>query len=85
MNAVDRRWLWLVDYSPHALGLAGLLLGVTVTPALLPLGRVALGVALFAWLAEAEGFALPRPGRRPIVMTRSGHGGVNASDCVLST
>jgi hypothetical protein len=24
-------------------------------------------------------------GRRPIVMTRSGQGGVNASDCVLST
>lgn len=67
MNAVDRRWLWLVDYTPHALGLAGLLLGATVTPALLPLGWVALGVALFAWLAEAEGFALPRPGRRPIV------------------
>jgi hypothetical protein len=67
MKAVDRRWLWLVDHSPHALGLAGLLLGATVAPALLPLGWVALGVALFAWLAEAEGFALPRPGRRPIV------------------
>lgn len=67
MTRLDRLWPWLVDHSPHALGLAFLLLGATVAPALLPLGWLALGLALFAWLAEAEGYALPRPGRRPIV------------------
>ncbi len=67
METGDRRWLWLVDHLPHALGLACLVLGATVAPAVLPLGWVALGLALFTWLAEAEGFALPRPGRRPIL------------------
>jgi len=65
--ALEPPWLWLVDHSPHALGLALVLLGATVAPAALPLGWVALGLALFAWLAEVEGFALPRPGRSPIV------------------
>ncbi len=67
MTRLDRLWPWLVDHSLQVLGLAFLMLGATIAPALLPLGWLALGLALFAWLAEAEGFALPRPGRRPIV------------------
>jgi hypothetical protein len=63
---LEHPWLWAVDHSLHLSGFVLLLLGVTVAPAALPLGWVALGVALFAWLAEAEGFALPRPGRSPI-------------------
>jgi hypothetical protein len=60
-------WLWTVDHLPHFLGLGFLLLGATVLPAALPLGWTALGLALFAWMAEVEGFALPRPGRLAIV------------------
>jgi hypothetical protein len=63
---LEHPWLWAIDHSPHVSGFVLLLLGVTVAPAALPLGWVALGVALFAWLAEAEGLPLPRPGRSPI-------------------
>jgi hypothetical protein len=59
-------WLWAVDHAPHGLGLALLLVGSSIAPAALPFAWTALGLALFAWLAEAEGFALPRPGRTPI-------------------
>lgn len=59
-------WLWAVDHSPHLSGFVLLLLGATVAPAALPLGWAALAIALFAWLAEVEGFPLPRPGRSPI-------------------
>jgi hypothetical protein len=63
---LDHTWLWAIDHTPHVSGFVLLLLGVTVVPAALPLGWTALGLALFAWLAEVEGFALPRPGRSAI-------------------
>ncbi len=55
--------LWLADHGLAAGGLALLALGATVWPLALPLGCTALGLAFFAWVAEADGIALPRPGR----------------------
>jgi hypothetical protein len=55
--------LWLADHGLAAGGLALLVLGATVWPLALPLGWAALGLAFFAWVAEADGVALPRPGR----------------------
>jgi hypothetical protein len=59
--------LWLVD---HALPVAGAVLlaaGALWSPWLTPLGWTALGLAALAWLAESNGYAIPRPGRAPIV------------------
>lgn len=55
--------LWLADHGLAASGLALLALGATVWPVAVPLGWTALGLAFFAWVAEADGFAVPRPGR----------------------
>jgi hypothetical protein len=55
--------LWLADHGLAAGGLALLVLGATAWPLGLPLGWAALGLAFFAWVAEADGIALPRPGR----------------------
>jgi hypothetical protein len=55
--------LWLADHGLPAGGLALLALGATAWPPGLPLGWAALGLAFFAWVAEADGLAVPRPGR----------------------
>jgi hypothetical protein len=58
--------LWLADHGLAGAGLALLVLGATAWPLALPLGWTALGLAFFAWVAEADGIALPRPGRAVI-------------------
>jgi hypothetical protein len=58
--------LWLADHGLVAGGLALLALGVTAWPLALPLGATALALTFFAWVAEADGIALPRPGRAVI-------------------
>jgi hypothetical protein len=55
--------LWLADHGLLAGGLVLLVVGATVWPLGLPLGWAALGLAFFAWVAEADGLAVPRPGR----------------------
>jgi hypothetical protein len=55
--------LWLADHALSAGGLALLVLGTTAWPLALPLGCAALGLAVVASLAEADGIAVPRPGR----------------------
>ena len=55
--------LWMADHALALGGLALVALGVTSLPFALPLGWAALGLAFFAWVAEADGIALPRPGR----------------------
>jgi hypothetical protein len=55
--------LWLADRALVAGGLALLAVGATASPPALSLGWAALGLAFFAWVAEADGLALPRPGR----------------------
>jgi hypothetical protein len=57
---------WLADHGLAAGGLALLGVGATAWPLALPLGWTALGLAFFAWVAEADGIALPRPGRAAI-------------------
>ena len=62
-----RTMLWLAD---HALPLAGvglLTAGQVWAGGLTPLGWALLGLAALAWLAESNGYAIPRPGRAPIV------------------
>jgi hypothetical protein len=58
--------LWLADHGLAAGGLALLVLGATAWPLALPLGWTALGLAFFAWVAETDGIAVPRPGRAVI-------------------
>jgi len=58
--------LWLADHGLAAGGLALVLLGATAWPIALPLGWTALVLAFFAGVAEADGIALPRPGRAVI-------------------
>jgi hypothetical protein len=55
--------LWLADHALAAGGLALLALGATAWPLALPLGWTALGLVFLAWVAEADGVAVPRPGR----------------------
>jgi hypothetical protein len=57
---------WVADHVLAAGGLVLVVLGLTAWPLALPLGWAALGLAFFAWVAEADGIALPRPGRMPI-------------------
>ena len=61
--------LWLADHGLAAGGLALLVVGATTWPLALPLGWTALGLAFFAWVAEADGIAVPRPGRA-VIRTR---------------
>jgi hypothetical protein len=58
--------LWMADLAPALGGLALVALGVAGLPFALPLGWAALGIAFFAWVAEADGIALLRPGRAAI-------------------
>jgi hypothetical protein len=63
-NPVAREMgFWLADHGLAVGGLALLVLGATLWPLALPLGWTALGLAFFAWVAEADGVAVPRPGR----------------------
>jgi len=55
--------LWLADHGLAVVGLALLVVGATAWPLALPLGWAALGLAFFAWVAETDGVAVPRPGR----------------------
>lgn len=58
---------WLAD---HALPLAGVVLlaaGQIGAGWLTPVGWAALALAALAGLAESNGYAIPRPGRAPIV------------------
>jgi len=58
--------LWLADHALPLGGVALVALGVTGLPMALPLGWTALALAFFGWVAEAEGIAVPRPGRLAI-------------------
>jgi hypothetical protein len=58
--------LRLADHALPAAGAGLLLLGVTALPSALTPGWAALALAFFAWVAEADGLAVPRPGRVPI-------------------
>jgi hypothetical protein len=53
----------LVDSALPILGLGLLLIGAAAEPRILPLAWTALGLAFIGWVAEADGLALPRPGR----------------------
>ena len=55
--------LWLADRALVGGGLVLVVVGVAASPTALSLGWAALGLAFFAWVAEADGLALPRPGR----------------------
>jgi hypothetical protein len=54
---------WLADHALAAGGLGLLVVGATTWPPALSLGWGALGLAFFAFVAEADGLAVPRPGR----------------------
>ncbi len=62
-NGRSRFGLWMADHALALGGLALVALGATGLPMGLPLGWAALGLAFFAWVAEAEGISVPRPGR----------------------
>jgi len=71
-HSADRRWgSWLADHGLAIGGLALLAVGAATSWWAMSLGWAALAIAFFAWVAEAEGFALPRPGR---VAIRAGGG-----------
>ena len=59
--------LRLLDLALPLGGLALIALGWMAWPPALSLGWLALGLAFFAWVAEADGLPLPRPGRAPIL------------------
>jgi hypothetical protein len=58
--------LRIADHALPAMGVGLLLLGVTALPPALTPGWAFLALAFFAWVAEADGLAVPRPGRAPI-------------------
>ena len=63
-HSADRRWgFWLADHGLAMGGLALLAVGAATSWWAMSLGWAALAIAFFAWVAEAEGFAVPRPGR----------------------
>jgi hypothetical protein len=66
-HSADRRWgFWLADHGLAMGGLALLAVGAATSWWAMSLGSGALAIAFFAWVAEAEGFAVPRPGRMAI-------------------
>ena len=63
-QSADRRWgFWLADHGLAMGGLALLAVGAATSWWAMSLGWAALAIAFFAWVAEADGFAVPRPGR----------------------
>jgi hypothetical protein len=63
-HSADRRWgLWLADHGLAVGGLALLAVGAATSWWAMSLGWAALVIAFFAWVAEADGFAVPHPGR----------------------
>ena len=71
-HSADRRWgFWLADHGLAMGGLALLAVGAATSWWAMSLGWAALAIAFFAWVAEADGFAVPRPGR---VAIRTGGG-----------
>ena len=63
-HSADRRWgFWLADHGLAMGGLALLAVGAATSWWAMSLGWAAVAIAFFAWVAEAEGFAVPRPGR----------------------
>lgn len=57
---------WVVDHTPAVVGLLALALSPG-RPAWAAVAAAALGLALLQWLAETNGYHLPRPGRTRIV------------------
>jgi hypothetical protein len=71
-HSADRQWgFWLADHGLAMGGLALLAVGAATSWWAMSLGWAALAIAFFAWVAEADGFAVPRPGR---VAIRTGGG-----------
>ena len=63
-HSADRRWgFWLADHGLAMGGLALLAVGAATSWWAMSLGWAAVAIAFFAWVAETEGLALPRPGR----------------------
>ena len=63
-HSADRRWgFWLADHGLAMGGLALLAVGAATSWWAMSLGWAALAIAFFAWVAEADGLAVPRPGR----------------------
>ena len=63
-HSAARRWgFWLADHGLAMGGLALLAVGAATSWWAMSLGWAAVAIAFFAWVAEAEGFAVPRPGR----------------------
>jgi hypothetical protein len=63
-HSADRRWgSWLADHRLAMGGLALLVLGAATSWWAMSLGWAALAIAFFAWVAETDGLAVPRPGR----------------------
>ena len=71
-HSADRRWgFWLADHGLAMGGLALLAVGAATSWWAMSLGWAALVIAFFAWVAETDGLAVPRPGR---VAIRTGGG-----------
>lgn len=64
--------LWLADHALPVAGVALLVAGQAGAGWLTPLGWGALGLAALGWLAESNGYAIPRLGRAPIASTGCG-------------
>ncbi len=74
-HSADRRWgFWLADHGLAMGGLVLLALGAATSWWAMSLGWAALAIAFFAWVAEADGLAVPRPGRLAIQLIMPGGG-----------
>jgi len=74
-HSADRRWgFWLADHGLAMGGLTLLAVGAATSRWAMSLGWAALAIAFFAWVAEADGFAVPRPGRVAIQLIMPGGG-----------
>jgi hypothetical protein len=63
-HSADRRWgFWLADHGLAMGGFTLLAVGAATSWWAMSLGWAALVIAFFAWVAETDGLALPRPGR----------------------
>jgi hypothetical protein len=66
-HAADSRWgFWLADHALAMGGLVLLVVGAATSWWAMSLGWAALAIAFFAWVAETDGLAVPRPGRLAI-------------------